>query len=100
MVLDVAIDVVVQLAFDVIITVTWSPLERELVVKVGELVPAFTPFICHWYDGVVPPFVGVAVNVIGFPEQIVVVVAVIFTEGVTEFTVTVAVAELEHPPKE
>jgi hypothetical protein len=47
MVLDVAVDVVVQLAFDVIIAVTWSPLARELVVKVEELVPAFTPFICH-----------------------------------------------------
>jgi hypothetical protein len=44
---DVAVDVVVQLAFDVIITVTWSPLTREPVVKVEELVPAFTPFICH-----------------------------------------------------
>ena len=47
MVLDVALDVVVQLAFDVIITVTWSPLARELVVNVDELVPAFVPFICH-----------------------------------------------------
>ena len=47
MVLDVAIDVVVQLAFDVMITVTWSPLTSVLVVKVGEFVPAFTPFICH-----------------------------------------------------
>ena len=45
--LDVAVDVVVQLAFEVIITVTWSPLTRELVAKVAELVPAFTPFICH-----------------------------------------------------
>jgi hypothetical protein len=48
----------------------------------------------------VPPFVGAAVNVIGLPEQIVVVVAVMFTEGVVEFTVTVAIAELEHPPRE
>jgi hypothetical protein len=47
MTLDVAVDVVVQLAFEVMITVTWSPLARELVVKVGELVPALTPFICH-----------------------------------------------------
>ena len=47
MVLDVAVDVVVQLAFDVMVTVTWSPLARELVVKVEELVPAFAPFICH-----------------------------------------------------
>ena len=47
MVLDVAVDVVVQPAFDNIITVTWSPLARELVVNVDELIPAFAPFICH-----------------------------------------------------
>ena len=47
MAFDVAVDVVMQLAFDVMITVTWSPLTSVLVVKVGELVPAFTPFICH-----------------------------------------------------
>ena len=47
MALEVAVDVVVQLAFEVIITVTWSPLASELLVKVGELVPAFDPFICH-----------------------------------------------------
>ena len=34
-----------------------------------------------------PPFVGVAVNVIGAPEQIVVVFAVIDTTGVTEAVV-------------
>ena len=45
--LDVAVGVVVQFAFDVIITVTWSPLASELVINVEELVPAFTPFICH-----------------------------------------------------
>jgi hypothetical protein len=45
--LDVAVEVVTQLAFDVITTVTWSPLASELVVKVGELVPALAPFICH-----------------------------------------------------
>jgi hypothetical protein len=44
---EVAVGVVTQLAFDVIVTVTWSPLARELVVKVDEFVPAFTPFICH-----------------------------------------------------
>ena len=47
MLLDDAVDVVVQLAFDDIITATWSALARELVVKVEEFVPAFTPFICH-----------------------------------------------------
>jgi len=38
---------VVQLAFELIITVTWSPFARLLVVNVGELVPAFAPFTCH-----------------------------------------------------
>ena len=47
MTFDVAIDVVVQLAFDVIITVTWFPFVSVLVVRLGELVPAFTPFTCH-----------------------------------------------------
>jgi hypothetical protein len=47
MALEVAVEVVVQLAFDVMITVTWSPLANALVVKVGELVPAFTPLTCH-----------------------------------------------------
>lgn len=47
MTLEVAVGVVMQLAFDVRITVTWSPLASELVVKVDELVPAFVPFICH-----------------------------------------------------
>ena len=45
--LEVAVGVVVQFAFDVMITVTWSPFASELVVKVEELVPAFAPFICH-----------------------------------------------------
>jgi hypothetical protein len=39
---------VVQLALEVITTFTWSPFARELDVNVDELVPAFTPFICHW----------------------------------------------------
>jgi hypothetical protein len=45
--LEFAVGVVMQLAFDVMVTVTWSPLESELVVKVDEFVPAFAPFICH-----------------------------------------------------
>jgi hypothetical protein len=43
----VAVGVVVQLALEVMITVTWSPFASELDVKPGELVPAFTPFTCH-----------------------------------------------------
>jgi phage-related minor tail protein len=45
--LEVAVGVIVQFAFEVMITVTWSPLASELVVNVEELLPAFTPFICH-----------------------------------------------------
>ena len=43
----VAVAVVVQLALEVMITLTWSPLASELEVNVVELVPALTPFICH-----------------------------------------------------
>ena len=43
----VAVKVVVQLALDVMITVTWSLFASELDVNVGEFVPAFTPFTCH-----------------------------------------------------
>ena len=44
----VAVVVVVQLALEVMITCTWSPLAIELEVNVTELVPALTPFTCHW----------------------------------------------------
>ena len=47
MALEVAVEVDVQLAFEVMITFTWSPLASEPLVKVGELVPAFDPFTCH-----------------------------------------------------
>ena len=44
---DVAVEVVVQPALDVMITVTWSPFARALLVKVDALLPALTPFTCH-----------------------------------------------------
>ena len=47
MTLLVAVAVVMQLALEVIITLTWSPLINVLEVNVAELVPAFVPFICH-----------------------------------------------------
>jgi hypothetical protein len=34
-----------------------------------EFVPAFIPLTFHWYEGIVPPFVGVAVNVTDDPGQ-------------------------------
>ena len=44
----VAVDVVMQLALEVMITLTWSPLANVLEVSVAALAPVFTPFICHW----------------------------------------------------
>jgi len=43
----VAVAVVAQLALEVMITLTWSPLTSVLEVKVAELVPALAPLICH-----------------------------------------------------
>lgn len=37
--------------------------------KLNEFVPAFIPFTFHWYDAVVPPFIGVAVKVTDEPGQ-------------------------------
>jgi len=42
-----AVAAVVQVALEVMVTLTWSPFARVLVVNVGELVPAFAPFTCH-----------------------------------------------------
>jgi hypothetical protein len=43
-----AVPVVVQLAFEVMTTLTRSPLPSVLEANVGELVPAtLTPFTCH-----------------------------------------------------
>ena len=67
-VLDVAGLPVAQVALDVSITVTWSLL-TGVYVKLVLLGPVFTPFTCHWYEGVNPPLVGVAVNVTGVAEQ-------------------------------
>ena len=46
-------------------------------------VPAFEPFTNHWYDGLLPPLSGVAVNVALVFAQIVVPVELIETDGVT-----------------
>jgi hypothetical protein len=37
-----------HVAFEVRIQVIVCPLDNDEVLKVGLLVPAFTPFICHW----------------------------------------------------
>ena len=39
-------------------------------VKVEEVCPTISePFFRHWYEGLVPPFTGFAVNVMGVPIQ-------------------------------
>ena len=43
----VAVGVEVQLALEVMVTLTWSALATVVDVNVAELVPTFTPFICH-----------------------------------------------------
>jgi len=43
----VTVDVVMQVAFDVMTTLIWSPFASVLETNVGELVPALTPFSCH-----------------------------------------------------
>ncbi len=46
--------------------------------------PTFPPFSFHWYEGVPPPLVGVAVNVTLVPTQILLPgAAAMLTEGVT-----------------
>ena len=73
-----------------IVTVTISPLFKVVVVKVEDVCPAtFTPLIFHWYVGVVPPLVGVAVKVTEPPVHIEVVLEAIETEGTTAVVVTV-----------
>jgi hypothetical protein len=70
--LEVAGDPVKQpVALDVITTVTTCPLVNDVVVKVALFVPVFVPFTRHWYEGLAPPLVGVAVNVTLVPAQIV-----------------------------
>ena len=52
-------------------TTDTAPLFGKLeLVYVAEFVPTFAPFNFHWYDGVFPPFVGMAVKVTLVPEQI------------------------------
>ena len=46
--LEVALTGEAQLAFEVITTVTTSPLAKVVDVNVGELVPALAPFTFHW----------------------------------------------------
>lgn len=81
----VAVKGLEQPALEVITQLTTCPLVREEVVNVAEFVPALLPFTSHWYEGVVPPFTGVAVKVIDDPAQdgLLPEVRAIETEGTT-----------------
>ena len=58
-----------QPEFEVITQVTTSPFSSVLVVNTALFVPTFVAPIFHWYTGVVPPFIGVAVKVADAPEH-------------------------------
>ena len=59
-----------QVEDDVITTLTWFVLASVVVVKVALLLPTAVAFMYHWYEGVAPPFTGVAVKVTDVPAQI------------------------------
>ena len=79
-----------QASLLVMTTVTTSPSASVDELYVSLFVPTFAPFTCHWYEGVVPPFTGIAVNVRLPPAQIDVVGALMLTDGacVVMFIVT------------
>jgi len=98
-VFDVAGLPVAHVAFEVRIQVTLFPLARAALVYVGEFDPTLAPFSCHWYDGVVPSFTGVAVKVTDVPAQIVVALAAMLTlTGRFGFTVIVTVLDVAGLP--
>ncbi len=88
-VLLLAVVVVRQDVLLVMVHVIASLLTRDEVEYVLLVAPDMAvPFFFHWYVGVVPPLVGVAVKVTDVPEQLD-EAPVIATEGVTLFTTAV-----------
>ena len=92
--LEVPVAGTAQARLEVKTTLTISPFDKVVVVSAGALVPVLTPFSCHWYAGVVPPLVGVAVKITLVPGQIIVDDAATTTEGVTD-AVTIIVIVLD-----
>ena len=90
---DVAVAGLAQPELEVNTHETTAPFVKELDVKLAP-VPALTPFTLQLYNGEVPPFVGVGVNVTLDPEQIVVVLVAIESAGTT-FVVTLIVIGAE-----
>ena len=81
---ETTLAIVAHNADELRIQITESPCASVVLVNVLLLVPTVNPLIRHWYVGVVPPLVVVAVNVTGIPEQMLELVAAILTVGVTE----------------
>ena len=86
-----------QTAFVVIITLTIFPFVSVLLVNVLLLVPVLTPFMRHWYDGEVPPFVGEAVKVTEVPEQIVVIRLLVSEAGLAHGELDVIITDTTAP---
>src|SRR5436190_865004 len=82
-------------AFDVIMQVMTSPFVQAALVYIELFVPTFELLSSHWYEGEVPPLVGVAVNVtLVVPEQIGLFEAAIVTLAET-FGLTIIMIELD-----
>ena len=96
--LEVAGFPVAQVALDVRTQVTAS-LFTGTYVNEALFVPALIPFTFHWYAGVVPPLVGVAVKVTEIPEHTGFAEAPIDTlTGRFGFTVMVTVLDVAGLP--
>jgi len=81
-----------HVSLDVSTTVITSPFAGTYE-YVGLLVPVAVAPLYHWYDGVVPPLVGVAVKVTVAPEQTGLASAAIEAmTGRTAFTIVLLLA--------
>ena len=84
----------------VILQLIISVLFKVVLEKVAWLFPVFTPFTCHWYDGLTPELIGVAVKTTAIPWQTFAEEAEIVTDGGGGGVlsgVTVNVAEVDKP---
>ena len=89
---ELAVVLVAHAALVVNIHDTIAPLVKLVVLKVLLFVPALAPLTFHWYTGVEPPLLGVAVKVTDWPVQIVVVDAAMTSAGVTALETDIVIA--------
>jgi hypothetical protein len=81
---DVSFGGIAHPRLDVSTTVNESWSVTDDATKMLESVPTSTPFCFHWYEGALPPFTGVAVNLTDPPGQMDVVFARIETSGASD----------------